>query len=352
MKLVITIVAVLGVAAWLALGLFIAQGPQPEIVLPAEVITKVGPLNLTNSLITAWISMAFIIIVSIAATRSMKLMPGGIQNFVEAGVGFLVDQCEEIAGERNGRQFFTVVATIFIFIIISNWMALLPIFNSIGKTEDVGHEIFHLMQEQEADGKPFEEVDAHDAWVMEDAGSVVYTKPRGETFDFEFHAGEEASSALDRYIVALAIQFTDFEAADAENPGAATVTAAATALEDDPSAPMLLTDPSLVAGDSEPHAVESATTDLTVYGIEFPDQKLAIVVPFFRSAFSDINNTLAIAIIAFVMIEFWGIQRLGIGYLRKFFVNPIKSPIANLRGRPRTPLRIHPHHQLRLPSLR
>ncbi|MCA9855630.1 MAG: hypothetical protein KC482_18920, partial [Dehalococcoidia bacterium] len=94
MKLVIIIIAVLGIGAWLALGLFIAQGPQPEIILPAEIITTVGPLNISNTLITSWAAMILIIALSLAATRSMKLMPSGVQNFVEAGVGFLVDQCE------------------------------------------------------------------------------------------------------------------------------------------------------------------------------------------------------------------------------------------------------------------
>jgi F-type H+-transporting ATPase subunit a len=42
-----------------------------------------------------------------------------------------------IAGEENGRRFFPVVATIFFFIVISNWMSLLPGFNVIGW---VGHE--------------------------------------------------------------------------------------------------------------------------------------------------------------------------------------------------------------------
>ena len=226
MKLVIIIIAVLGIGAWLALGLFIAQGPQPEIILPAEIITTVGPLNISNTLITSWAAMILIIALSLAATRSMKLMPSGVQNFVEAGVGFLVDQCEEIAGRENGRRFFSVVATIFIFIIISNWMGLLPIFNSIGKTEDVGHEIFHLIEEHSEEGKPFEEAEHLAAWVMEDGGWVIYTKPNGDEFEFEFHQGDDPAEALDRYIVALAEQFTDFETEDTEHPSSETVMAA------------------------------------------------------------------------------------------------------------------------------
>ena len=117
------------VIGWLAVGLLVARGPQPEIIVPAEVITRVGPLNLTNTLITSWVVMALIILVSILATRSMKLIPSGMQNFVEAVIAFLVGQVEEIAGEKNGRRFFMVVATIFIYVIVNNWFGLMPFFD-------------------------------------------------------------------------------------------------------------------------------------------------------------------------------------------------------------------------------
>lgn len=326
MKTLIILLAIAGVIGWLAIGLFIAQGPQPEILLPAEVITKVGPLNITNTLITAWLTMAFLVVLSVIATRSMRLMPTGLQNFVEASVGFLVDQIEEVAGQENGRRFFAVVATIFIFVIVANWMALLPIFNSIGKTEDVGHEIFHEIQQHAEDGHAFSETEDFSAWVMEDAGWTVWAKPRAGEFDFEVGAGQEPGEALDRYIVALAEQFTSFEAEDAENPSAATVQAAAAALAADPSAPQLLA-PGEAEGEGA-HGIESPALGTEVAGIDFPDQKLALVVPFLRSTYSDLNNTLAIAIISFIMVEFWGLQTFGLGYLGKFFVSPFKRPFV------------------------
>ena len=333
MKLVIILVAVVAVIGWLAIGLFIAQGPQPEIVLPAEIITTVGPLNISNTLITSWIAMLLIIGLSLIATRSMRMLPGGVQNFVEASIGFLADQMEEIAGRENGRRFFSVVATIFLFVIVSNWMGLLPVFNAIGKTEDVGHEIFHEIEEHAEEGHAFDESIHHAAWVMEDGGWLVYTTPRGDEFEFEIHTGEEPGEALDRYIVALAEQFTDFEAEDADHPSAATVEAASNALGADESAPKLLgihiaTEEN---GDEE-HGVESPGLGAAVTGVEFPEQKLALVIPYLRGAFSDVNNTLAIALIAFLMIEFWGLQALGIGYLGKFFnfTSPIKAFVGIL----------------------
>ena len=44
-----------------------------------------------------------------------------------------------------------------------------------------------------------------------------------------------------------------------------------------------------------------------------------MIAPLFRSAMTDVNAPLAIAIFSFAFVEFWGFQSLGFGYLRKFF---------------------------------
>lgn len=349
---VIIAVAVLG---WLAIGLVIAQGPQPEIIVPAEVITKVGPLNISNTLITSWVVMAVLIILSILATRSMQVIPSGLQNFAEAAVGFLVDQIEEIAGRENGRRFFMVTATIFLYIIVSNWFGLLPFFNAIGKTEDVGHHIFHEIEVAHTDQVlmgcegPVDE-GAEDplvncekmhfaAWYMDGSSSFTYVKPRAKDTEFEIHAGEDPAVSMDRYIVFLAEEFTDFEGpavAEAEGaeegaPSAETVRAALAALEAEEKAPKILSES---GGEHESHAVPSAALgeELQVSGVSFEDsQKLALIIPYFRGTFSDINNTLAMGIIAFLCIEFWGFQVLGFGYLKKFFnLNGINSFVGIL----------------------
>jgi F-type H+-transporting ATPase subunit a len=49
------------------------------------------------------------------------------------------------------------------------------------------------------------------------------------------------------------------------------------------------------------------------------------IIPYLRAPAADLNVTLAFAIVAGVMIEFYGFQALGLGYLRKFFVNPFKE---------------------------
>ncbi|MEO6399021.1 MAG: F0F1 ATP synthase subunit A, partial [Tepidiformaceae bacterium] len=194
MKPVYIVGAIVVVLVWLAIGLLVAQGPQPEIVVPAETIFTIGPLHVTNTLITAWIVMAFLIGISLLATRSSKLIPSGLQNFVEAVIAFLYGQVEDIAGAKNAPKFFMAIATFFLFIIASNWFGLFPVFNAIGKTEDVGHEVFHELSSAEPhkltlkDGV-YEEDHKFAGTKMEESGGITLIKPGAKAIDFKVKAG-------------------------------------------------------------------------------------------------------------------------------------------------------------------
>ena len=292
LRLSLIVVAAL---AWVVVGLIVARGPQPEIIVPAEIITKAGFLNISNTMISAWAAMIILIVATFLATRAMKLIPAGAQNFFESAIEFLLGQMEDIAGSKNARRFFPVIATFFIFILLSNWMGLLPFFNAIGKTEDIGHHLFHEIEEHHAEHKPFDEEIGHaSGWLVDDTG-IGLVRPNAD--DAHFSLGATADSpvspeqALDKYVVFLAQTFTDF---DPEDHGAvddghggfevtpAMLEAAVAALNADPDAPKLLED--------DGHGVPSAALGegLVVGGIDFPGQKLALIIPLFRSVYSDI----------------------------------------------------------------
>lgn len=58
-----------------------------------------------------------------------------------------------------------------------------------------------------------------------------------------------------------------------------------------------------------------------------------VLVPLLRSTYSDINMTLAIALISVLMTQIFGIRNLGFfHYFGKFFVNPFKDPIGCFAG--------------------
>jgi F-type H+-transporting ATPase subunit a len=62
----------------------------------------------------------------------MTVVPGPTQNFFEAVVQGLYDTIEGIVGHHMVARVFSLLATLFIFIIVSNWFALLPGVGSIG----------------------------------------------------------------------------------------------------------------------------------------------------------------------------------------------------------------------------
>jgi F-type H+-transporting ATPase subunit a len=118
---------------------------MPEIALPAEPIFTIPVVGfaITNTLLATWLTMLLLALGSIAVMRNLKMVPGRLQSLVEWGLGVLLGLCEGIAGER-GRKFFPLVATIFIFLLVSNWTGIVPGFASVGLIHEAhhgGHEV-------------------------------------------------------------------------------------------------------------------------------------------------------------------------------------------------------------------
>ncbi len=93
---------------------------------------------LTNSVFVAFLVTAAIVIFARRATKRMQLIPDGKQNFFEAVVEFLYDAVEGIVGKHMVGKVFSLLATIFIFILVANWFSLLPGVGSIGWGEKTG----------------------------------------------------------------------------------------------------------------------------------------------------------------------------------------------------------------------
>jgi F-type H+-transporting ATPase subunit a len=111
------------------IGFFIPV-PPPHVELSGMPLFSNGPAWLTNALVTTIIVDLVIIGISVLATTKMNLIPSGLQNFIEVVVEGLFGLTESVAGDR-ARAFFPWVATIFIFVIVSNWSGLIPGVGSI-----------------------------------------------------------------------------------------------------------------------------------------------------------------------------------------------------------------------------
>ncbi|MDQ6631701.1 MAG: F0F1 ATP synthase subunit A [Verrucomicrobiota bacterium] len=95
-------------------------------------VFRFGPLVITNSMIAVWIVALGIIIFVQMATRDMKLVPQGLQNFTEWLVEGLYNFLEEMLGRDLVKKTFWFFATIFIFILFTNWFGLIPGVGTLG----------------------------------------------------------------------------------------------------------------------------------------------------------------------------------------------------------------------------
>ena len=189
-------------------GLFV-RGPLPEIVVPAEGLFRIAGFVVTNTFIATWITIIFLLLLFRAATGNMQLVPGGIQNLVEATVEGMYGFVSSVAGDRYARHFFPIFATIFLFVITNAWLALLPGFGTVGLIHHTDHG---------------------------------------------------------------AVPFTSFGPLALIMPGASVIEAGG-------------------------HGPEGAV--------------VGVLVPIFRGANTDLNTTLALAVIAMGFVEFWGIRANG-----------------------------------------
>lgn len=103
------------------------------ISLAAEPIARIGSFPITNSLLVSWAVVLTLLALARLATRTVSLVPRGLQNAAEAAFEGMLEYCDAVTGDRKeSLRFFPIAASIFFFILFANWMGLLPGFGSIG----------------------------------------------------------------------------------------------------------------------------------------------------------------------------------------------------------------------------
>jgi F-type H+-transporting ATPase subunit a len=109
--------------------------------LSAKPVEIARPFNfpITNSMIVSWIVALGLIVFAQFATRDMKQVPGGAQNFLEWLIEGLYKFMVGIIGPHLTQRTFWYFATIFIFILSANWVGLIPGVGSIGWGHQTSH---------------------------------------------------------------------------------------------------------------------------------------------------------------------------------------------------------------------
>jgi F-type H+-transporting ATPase subunit a len=106
---------------------------QPDPISQFDIIGLSGPLfrvggapvAFTNSALLMAIIVGLIIVFMNAATRGQALVPGRLQTAAELIYEFTVQTVEESAG-KDGMRFFPFVFTVFIFVLCSNVLGIIP----------------------------------------------------------------------------------------------------------------------------------------------------------------------------------------------------------------------------------
>jgi len=194
----------------------------PEISIPAEEVFTLFGFPITNTLVSAWLTMLLLILVSWLITRKMRIVPGRWQSLLEMLIEGFYNLVEGTAGPKWTPKFFPIVMTIFLFVITSSWLGLTPLFGSWGA----------LHHAEPGEGHPVE-------WVGEGHSLGILVK----------------------------------EGATAES-------------------------------------VEAAGEEETAEGY--------ILAPMFRAATTDMNFTVALALVSVALTQYFGLRALGVGYFGKF----------------------------------
>lgn len=140
------------VASRTAVGGVVGHGvsePGPPLTTPdqeehglsekATEITSVFGFPITNSMVVSWIVALALIILAQVATRNMKRVPDGAQNFLEWLVESLYKFLEGVMGAHLVQRTYWFFASIFIFILAANWIGLIPGIGTVGWGYQTSH---------------------------------------------------------------------------------------------------------------------------------------------------------------------------------------------------------------------
>lgn len=244
-----------------------AAAAIPVIQVPGEVLIKnflgLGPkFNLINTMVALIIVDVIVLLIAIGLNRASKgwtkEVPGRGQGMMESIAGFLFGFTKQIAGPKNAKAIFPLVATIFLFLLVGNWMSVFPGVESVG--------LFHC---------------AH-------PGTSGYQATRLSDTMYQLRNDKPLFGGT------------------------------------------------LVTVEAE-HACHDAITHATAaqLGSDSPDNPLRQyqfhITPFVRPAATDLNLTIALALISFFFIQYYGFKELGLNYMQKFI--PVRS-LGNVAKNP------------------
>jgi len=258
-------IVILSLILLIVLGSFVTftKPVLPFIQLPGEVYpgTEGIPVlgGITNTFMASVIAWILVVLLGLSLkvrSRTADEVPSGFYNFFEMIYEGAYGFAENIAGKKV-KDFFPFFMTVILFLLTANWMGLVPGVDSIGLWEHKPHFLAAKAEkEAKAEGRPFDFARFEHEIDDQNVGDLRH----GLFLIRKENAVEDASP--------VAVAFAGHTVNAGRNPEAADWT----------------------------------------------------IVPLVRPAATDLNLTLALAVMAMVLVQFYGFKYLGVrGYLAKFF---------------------------------
>lgn len=102
--------------------------------LAAETIFQIGGLPVTNTYINSTIVLVLFLILGLVLRKKSAEIPGKVQNFMEAVLETVLDYIDRVTHDRRkSLKFLPIVGSLFLFILVSNWLGIFPGIGSIGR---------------------------------------------------------------------------------------------------------------------------------------------------------------------------------------------------------------------------
>jgi len=93
--------------------------------LQIEPLLQLGPLAITDTVVTTWVIMAVVWLVAWLLTRRLRDEPDPLQTALEGVVGAITDAIDEVAPQQ-GRQILPFIGALWVFLTIANLSGLIP----------------------------------------------------------------------------------------------------------------------------------------------------------------------------------------------------------------------------------
>ena len=362
-------------------GVFVALEVPPVIPfiqlpgenLPAGYNIPFTDIRITNTLVAAvivWL-LLLLFLVYIARRRpndGSEVPPGGFYNMFEALYEGLMGFIGGIAGGPHFRLIFNMFMTIFLIVLLSNWMSLVPGIDTVGFIHP------HVKEKYDAEKDEYKVITTDGYEIYQGFLGISYVNGQCDWISPAAEAAADQAAIDSADAAALAAQQAQVEAAAYERYQAkhddhgdeSGGESAGDAHAEDDHAPAVAESDAAAAAYNEVLAARAAEKqarrDRDCYtgvalsswedGYEATDKDTTkepiplhpdpgsaeakrvpwVVLPWVRVASTDLNMTLTLAIIAVVMVQYVGVKALGIGYFTKFFnfATLFKSPLGGI----------------------